>query len=159
MRRTSLIILAIFLSINTFAIERVGRLGIGFSNTIADSVPSISIKVQRSTGFSYGGVFGVNTADDGGWHGGIRLYRNIFDEPFLTFYAVGSAVIINTKQANGDSDSGFQGDVGFGTEFSFQGIDSLGFSAEFGVRFKKIDDFEITTMGENIISAGVHFYL
>lgn len=122
-------------------------------------MPSLSIKVQRSTTFSYGAVFGVNTADDGGWHGGIRLYRNIFDEPYLTFYAVGAATLINTKVPGGESDSGFQGDIGLGSEFSFQGIDSLGFSVEFGVRFRNIDEFEVTTMGEDFLSAGIHFYL
>ena len=159
MKRISIILAALVFSMNTFAIERVGRLGVGFSNTITDGIPSISIKVQRSTGFSYGGVFGINTADDGGWHGGIRLYRNIFDEPHLTFYAVGAAVIVNEKNSSGSSDSGFQGDVGLGTEFSLQGIDSIGFSFEFGVRFRKVDELEVTTMGENFLSAGIHFYL
>ncbi|AYF44738.1 hypothetical protein BALOs_1738 [Halobacteriovorax sp. BALOs_7] len=159
MKRISFLIITLFISLNSFAIERVGRLGVGFSNTISDSIPSLSIKVQRSSTFSYGAIFGVNTADDGGWHGGIRLYRNIFDEPYLTFYTVGAATLINQKVPGQDSESGFQGDVGLGAEFSLQGIDSLGFSVEFGVRFKNLDDFEVTTMGENFLNAGIHFYL
>lgn len=159
MKRFSIIAITLLMTLNTYAIERVGRLGVGFANTVDGGVPSLSIKVQRSTSFAYGAVFGVDTANDGGWHGGIRLYRNIFDEPFLTFYTVGSFIILNKKNPGADNDSGFQGDLGFGTEFSFQNLDSLGFSAEFGVRFKKIDDLEVTTMGEHILAAGIHFYL
>ncbi|MFG1494498.1 hypothetical protein [Halobacteriovorax sp. ZH4_bin.1] len=159
MKRISLVIAAFIISFNTLALERVGRLGIGFSNTVNDNIPSLSIKVQRSTTFAYGAIFGVNTADNGGWHGGVRLYRNIFDEPYLTFYAVGAAVLLNNKNPGQDSDSGFQGDLGFGTEFSFQGVDSIGFSTEFGIRFENIDEFEVTTMGEHFITAGFHFYL
>ena len=159
MKRFTTIACALFLTFNTYAIERVGRLGVGFSNTVDESATSLSIKVQRSTSFAYGVIFGIDTADDGGWHGGIRLYRNIFDEPFLTFYTVGSFLLLNQKNPGSDSDSGFQADLGFGTEFSFQGIDSLGLSAEFGVRFKKVDDLEVSTMGEHILSAGLHFYL
>jgi hypothetical protein len=46
-----------------------------------------------------------------------------------------------------------------GTEFSFEGLESIGFSFEFGISINKLDDVRIQTTGNNFVTAGVHFYL
>ena len=46
-----------------------------------------------------------------------------------------------------------------GSEFSFAGLSSLGFSVEFGLSLNKVDEFVVETVGDNFIVAGAHFYL
>lgn len=142
-----------------FATDRIGRLGLGFTNQLQNNTPSISFKLQRSKSFAFGGFFGLDTGDDGGWDAGIKLYRVIFDEPQLTFYSHFLGALINEKSDGIKDESGFQFDVGMGSEFSFRGLESLGFSVEFGFSLYKVDEFVIQTVGSNFVIGSVHFYL
>ena len=64
------------------------------------------------------------------------------------------------KEKNGSVDeSGFQFDLTFGSEFHFTGLNSLGFSFEFGISMNKMDTFIVETVGHHFITAGIHFYL
>lgn len=143
----------------SLAMERMGRLGIGFANQMANGIPTISFKLQRSKSFAFGGQFGYNNDDNGGGSAAaVKAYRNFFDEPHLTFFGAVLGGMIN-KTTNGVSESGFQVDITMGSEFSFPGLESLGFSLEFGASFNKINDFVIETVGNNFIVSAVHFYL
>jgi hypothetical protein len=141
------------------AIERLGRLGVGYSSQLKNDLPSISFKLQQSSSFSFGGVFGIDTGDDGGWGAGLKFYRHLFDEPQLNFYAAGLAAIISKKDPILADESGFQFDLTLGADFTFTGLESLGFSFEFGLSLNKIDDFRVQTVGNNFVVAALHFYL
>lgn len=143
----------------SYAMDRRGRLGAGFTNQLQNGLPAVSFKLQKSKSFAFGGVFGINTdASSGGSGGGVKLYRNIFEEPQLNFYASSLIGFISQKRSAGDQ-SGFQVDLTMGSEFSFAGLSSLGFSVEFGISLNKIDEFVVETVGHNFIVAGAHFYL
>ena len=152
-------ILTVFVALEAQALEKTNRLGVGMTNQLKNEFPALSFKVQKTRSFAYGGMFGISTGDKDGGHGvGLKLYRNIFDEPQLNFYMAGAAAILSNK-INGVSNSGFQFDLSFGSEFHFTGLNSLGFSFEFGVSANKKKDFVFETLGNNFIVSGIHFYL
>lgn len=156
---TTLVFLTILSSPSVMAFDRISRLGIGYSGQLKNGVPAISFKLQKSKSFAFGGVLGLSNKDNGGGTGGaIKIYRNIFDEPHLTFYGSVLGGII-TKKTNGHTDSGFQADLTLGSEFSFPGLESLGFSIEFGASFYKLNNFVSETVGNNFLVSAVHFYL
>ena len=149
----------LFIASGAQALEKTGRLGVGMSNQLKNDFPSLSFKVQKTKSFAYGGLAGISTAeDDGGFGVGLKLYRNIFDEPQLNFYLSGMGAILSNKIA-GISYSGFQFDLSLGSEFHFSGLNSLGFSFEFGVSANKKKDFVFETLGSHFVVAGIHFYL
>ncbi len=144
---------------NTHALEKTNRLGVGMTNQLKNEFPALSFKIQKSRSFAYGGMVGLSSSDTvGGYGTGIKLYRNIFDEPQLNFYMAGAAALLSNK-INGESHSGFQFDLSFGSEFHFTGLNSLGLSFEFGVSANKKKDFVFETLGNNFLVAGIHFYL
>ncbi len=158
----SLLTLTIFIyatSASCYAMDRSGRLGIGFANQMANDLPSISFKLQKSQAFAFGGQIAYSNDDNGGGSAAaVKIYRNFFDEPHLLFYGSVLGGMISRNRA-GESDSGFQADITLGSEFSFPGLESLGFSLEFGASFNKLDDFVLETVGNNFLVSAVHFYL
>ncbi|MEC7278023.1 MAG: hypothetical protein VXV96_17005 [Bdellovibrionota bacterium] len=158
-RKLALLLGLLAFSLSSNALERIGRLGVGFANQMAVGIPSISFKLQRSEAFAFGGQVGYSNDDNGGGSAAaIKVYRNFFDEPHLTFFGSLLGGIINEKRGS-ISESGFQADVTLGSEFSFPGLESLGFSLEFGLSFNKLDEFVVETVGNNFIVSAVHFYL
>lgn len=155
----SLLFLGISSANKAMALDKTHRLGVGFTNQLKNDFPSLSFKMQKSKSFAYGGTAGLSTNDQSGGYGvGLKLYRNIFDEPQLNFYMAGMGAILNNK-IGGTSYSGFQFDLSFGSEFHFSGMNSIGFSFEFGVSANKKKDFVFETLGNNFVVAGIHFYL
>lgn len=149
----------ICMSFGAQALEKTNRLGIGMSNQLKNDFPALSFKIQKSKSFAYGGLLGLSTADKNGGYGvGIKVYRNIFDEPQLNFYLSGMGALLSNK-VDSKSYSGFQFDLSFGSEFHFTGLNSLGFSFEFGVSANKKKDFVFETLGSHFLVAGIHFYL
>ena len=149
----------VFFVSKAHALEKNNRMGVGMTNQLKNDFPALSFKTQKSRSFAYGGMAGLSSSDSNGGYGvGLKLYRNIFDEPQLNFYMSGAAAILSNKIA-GDSFSGFQFDLSFGSEFHFSGLNSLGFSFEFGVSAHKKKDFVFETLGNNFLVAGIHFYL
>jgi hypothetical protein len=141
------------------ALEKTNRLGVGMTNQLKTDFPSLSFKIQKSKSFAFGGMAGISTSDtNGGYGAGIKLYRNIFDEPQLNFYLSGMLGLLSSKIA-GKSYSGFQADLSLGSEFHLSGLNSIGFSFEFGVSANKKKDFVFETLGNSFVVAGVHFYL
>ncbi len=141
------------------SMDRRGRLGIGYSNQFILDLPAISFKHQRSRSFSYGGIFAIDTERNGGFGAGIKVYRNLFEEPQLNFYTAGLLAILNDKRPGLSDKRGFQADWTFGSEFSFSGLQSLGFSFEFGISLNKVEEFKVQTTGHQFITGAIHFYL
>lgn len=152
--------LIIFTTDQAQARNVIGRLGVGFSQQLKNDIPSIDFKVQRSKLYAVGLLLGMKLNDtDGGWGAGVKLYRIIFDEPQLNFYAAGMIGAISQKQ-NNVSNSGFQVDATLGSEFSFTGLESIGFSFEMGLSVNKLeDDVTFETVGNSFIVAAIHFYI
>ena len=155
-----ILLLSLFISTSAFTRPHLNRLGIGFTNQLVNEIPAISFKLQRSPVVAIGGILGYSNSDIGGGYGaGLKIHRIIFDEPFLNFYGSMLGALIKQQVSKTESYSGFQFDFSFGSEFTFRGIESLGFSIEFGLSVNKLKDLVIETAGNNFITAGVHFYL
>ncbi len=130
------------------------------TNHFQNNIPSISLKLQRSKAYALGLEVGTKFSDtDGGYATGLKFYRIIFDEPQLNFYGALMGAMLNQKTA-GVSKSGYQIDGTLGTEFHFAGLESLGFSFEFGLSINKLGEASaIETVGDSLIVGAVHFYL
>jgi hypothetical protein len=140
-----------------------GRMGIGMSNQLANDIPAISLKIQQSKGFALGAIAGFRSNQDNTLYGaGIKFYRIIFDEPQLNFYLAGLLASENFVDTTNKIQSGYQVDGTMGSEFHFSGMESLGFSLEFGLSVRKASDqggSSFQTLGDNFLKAAVHFYL
>lgn len=140
-----------------------GRVGIGFTNQLANDIPAISLKTQQSKTFALGAMLGFKSNNDNTLYGaGIKLYRIIFDEPQLNFYMaalLASETYLNQKK---EVQTGHQIDGTMGSEFHFSGLESLGFSLEFGLSVRKVNSEggnSFQTLGDQFLKAAVHFYL
>jgi hypothetical protein len=161
MTRNIIIIIALFtFSTSSFAMSLLGRLGIGTTNQVVTGIDALSIKLQRNRSTALSGLFGLNNSSDSSNYAiGAKVYRLIYDEPQLNFYS-SLAAIMFTYQNDGNTESGYQVDGGFGTEFSLQGLESIGFSFEFGIGLNKYNGgSNIQTYGHHIVTSAVHFYL
>ncbi len=138
----------------------LGRLGIGFTNQLANDMGAISFKVQRSRAFALGVVVGFNAEDSETTYGaGVKLYRNIYEEPNLRFYMAGLFAAVSDI-INSTKESGMQIDGTMGTEFHLNGVESIGFSFEFGVSVNTLgSDTTISTLGDKFAIVSAHFYL
>ncbi len=155
----TLITASVCLSPKSEAYDKMNRLGVGMTNQLKNDFPALSFKVQHNKSFAIGGMMGLSTEkNNGGFGAGLKVYRNIFDEPQLNFYFAGMGALLNNK-VNQATYSGFQFDLSLGSEFHFTGLNSIGFSFEFGVSAYKKSDFVFQTLGNNFIVSAVHFYL
>ena len=153
------LMLIILLVPKSYAADKINRLGLGMSNQLHNDFPALSFKIQKNRSFALGGVAGLSTDAAKGGHGvGLKVYRNIFDEPQLNFYFAGLGALLSNK-VNSTSYTGFQFDVSLGSEFHFSGLNSIGFSFEFGVSAYKKQEFVFQTLGNNFIVSAIHFYL
>lgn len=156
-------LLAIF-SLEATSADLRGRMGVGATNQLANEIPAISLKVQQSKTFALGGLLGFRSNQDETLYGaGVKFYRIIFDEPQLNFYMAGLLATLNYVDEKDDKvKSGYQIDGTLGTEFHFQGLESIGFSFEFGISARNADadkGTSIETLGDQFLKAAVHFYL
>ena len=160
----------IFLVILTFFVLEVnaadlrGRMGVGATNQLANEIPAISLKIQQSKTFALGGLLGFRSDQDQTLYGaGVKFYRIIFDEPQLNFYLAGLYATLNYLDPVEDKvKGGYQIDGTMGSEFHFQGLESIGFSFEFGISARNADaegGTSIETLGDQFVKAAVHFYL
>jgi hypothetical protein len=146
----------LILSTKSYAYSLIGRTGIGFSNQLKGDISTLSFKMQKSRDFAYGAIAGIKANDEVTDYGlGAKFYKNIFDEPHLNFYAAGMAALLQVNDQ-----SGFQIDGTLGSEFHLPGIESLGFSFEFGISLNKLNSStNVETVGYNFFNAAIHFYL
>lgn len=160
------ILLALFVifNINTSlnAASLVGRLGMGFSNHLVSNQQTLSLKLQKTRSTALGGSFGINSSSEGTFYAlGGKIYRYIYEEPQLNFYsALGLNMFTYFNDAEDEVEQGHQIDGTFGTEFSFQGLESIGFSFEFGMSINKYEgENRVQTIGQSVIASAIHFYL
>lgn len=157
-----IILLTLFLvSSISYAANYVGRLGIGMANNIESGINLLSVKIQRNRSSALGGHFGIDSSSDGVYYAlGGKYYKYIYEEPQLNFYSAIAGTFFTYEDEAGESDSGYQFDGTFGAEYSFQGLESIGFSFEFGMGMSNYNDkTRIKTIGYNMIVSAVHFYL
>jgi hypothetical protein len=155
----SLFIIFLLLPLNMYAINQPGRMGLGLSGQLQNDIPALSLKVLQSRSFAMSGLFGISSDEsEGGLGAGLKIYRIFFEEPQLNFYGGLLGAFVKEKKGTQDH-SGFQFDLTFGTEFAFQGLNSIGFSLDFGLSMNKLDEFVVETVGKHYFSAAVHFYL
>lgn len=162
MKKIILIALILVCSQQTFAASQVGRLGVGMSNHLVSGMQTISMKLQRNRSTALGGLFGIDSSKDGSFYAlGLKLYRLIYEEPQVNFYsAFGGAMFTYKNTTDDETEQGYQLDGLFGTEFSFQGMESVGFSFEFGLgMYKYQGETHVSTLGYNVVKSAVHFYL
>lgn len=163
MTKKILVLFLMILSAQAFGADLRGRMGVGASNQLANNIPAISLKVQQSKTFALGGLVGFKSDQDNTLYGaGVKFYRIIFDEPQLTFYLAGLFATETFLDETKDKvKSGHQIDGTFGTEFHFQGLESLGFSFEFGLSARNASEKGSTfqTLGDQFLKAAFHFYL
>ncbi|MBL6988319.1 MAG: hypothetical protein ISR65_00995 [Bacteriovoracaceae bacterium] len=153
------VILMLFVS-SSYGASRVSRLGIGISTQLTNDLPAISFKFQRSKSFALGGITAISTKKEGGGYSvGLKLYRVLFDEPQLNFYAAVMGALMSITHETTENESGFQVNFTVGSEFHFAGLDSIGFSFECGFSINKLATLDIETVGYNFLTAGIHFYL
>lgn len=158
------LLLLFLMSSSLFAADLRGRMGIGASNQLANDIPAISLKVQQTKTFALGGVLGFKSDQDHSLYGaGVKFYRIIFDEPQLNFYLAGLFATENYIDTRNDKvKSGYQMDGTMGSEFHLSGLESIGFSFEFGLSVRNVDAEAGTTfqtLGDQFVKAAVHFYL
>ena len=138
-------------------------MGVGASNQLANGLPALSLKIQQSKTFALGGVLGFKSDEDHTLYGvGLKFYRIIFDEPQLNFYMAGLLASENYLDDEDKVKSGYQIDGTLGTEFHFSGLESMGFSFEFGISARNADKdggTSLETLGDQFVKAAVHFYL
>ncbi len=164
MTKKILLFLCLILSAHALAADLRGRMGVGATNQLANEIPAISLKIQQSKTFALGGLLGFRSNQDHTLYGaGVKFYRIIFDEPQLNFYMAGLVATQNYVDETEDKvKSGYQIDGTMGTEFHFQGLESIGFSFEFGISARNVDadrGNSIETLGDQFLKAAVHFYL
>lgn len=135
--------------------EMQGRLGLGYNNEFSNGVPGVSIKYGMTRDIAIEGVAGLATTSPTNTVAAVKLFKNLFYETNLNFYFMLGGGILN---ANGNSGAEFLG--GFGAEFFFPGIESLGFAVETGGRFENVTtgSFVLKTLGASFLDAGIHFY-
>ena len=144
---------------NLQASDRRHRLGMGLSSKLKNQLTPLSFKIHRSNAFAFGALFAFSNDDkEGGHAAGLKFYRNIFQEPKLNFYGAMTAALLKVNGTE-KSTNGFQTDFALGCEFHLTGLNSIGFSFEFGVSLNKLENFVIETTGNNFVTSAVHFYL
>lgn len=158
-----LCILLFLVNSSAQAAAQIGRLGIGFTNHLVTNQEMISLKIQRNRSTALGGHFGLDSNSDTTTYAlGVKLYKLIYEEPQLNFYSSFAATMFSfpDEEDKSKAKSGYQMDGNFGTEFHFQGLESVGFSFEFGLGLNSYNDkTTVKTNGTSMIKSAVHFYL
>lgn len=160
MNKFFLILVILLLSKPLLAQTKTGRMGIGMSNQLINDLPALSLKIQQNRLYSIGGLLAIRSNEDNTLYGaGLKLYRIIFQEEQLNFYMAGTFASLSYEDDK-KAKTGYQVDGTMGSEFHFQGLDSIGFSFEFGVSVNRgPHGSSIETMGQNFLKAAIHFYL
>src|SRR5690554_1740141 len=126
---------------NANAMNLTGRLGLGATNQIVTGMDALSFKLQRSSSSAFGALVGLDTSSDSSNYAlGVKGYNIIYDEPQLNFYSALSGIVFTYQDLKDDTKSGHQIEASLGAEFSFQGLESLGFSFEFGLGLIKYQE-------------------
>ena len=137
-----------------------GRLGVGYNSEFANSVvasplPGFSIKYALSRDLALEAVVGSKTSSPTNTVTAAKLFKNLFLETNLNFYAALGGALVG---ANSKTGAEFLGVLG--AEFFIPGVESLGFSFETGGSLHNLtnNSFSFRTLGVSFLDAGMHFY-
>ena len=148
----------LILPLTAHAESKVGHLGVGISNQLANDLPAFSMKLQRTAQYAFALLANFSSSKQHGGSGlAVKLNRTIFEEPQLAFYGSFLAGYVTKKENRHYQVRGIQIDSTLGTEFSLTGLSSIGFSFEVGLRAVKEDHVVIKTAGDVLLAA--HFYI
>jgi hypothetical protein len=153
------IVAAAFSAPSAQARDLTGRLGLGYNSEFANythtnGVPGISLKYGISRDIAVEGIVGVDTISPTNDVVGLKFFKNIFFETNLNFYFFAGGGIVA-----GDSKTGAEILSGFGAEWFFPGLESLGFSMDVGGELDNLSgNFGLKTLGVSFLNAGIHFY-
>jgi len=161
MKYLSLIVVLTIFALPCFALSKTGRMGLGMTNQPVNEIPSLSLKLQQNRYFALGAILGFRNGENNTEYGaGLKIYRVIFEEELLNFFLSATALTLSYEDDQDKLQSGYQFDGTMGAEFHFEGIESIGFSFEFGISANKgPEGRRIETQGLNMLKAGIHFYL
>ncbi len=148
-------------SLPALSVNKLGRLGLGITNHLENDLQAFSMKIQKSRTMAIGGHLGIQADSSNSLYAvGGKLYRMIYEEPQLEFYTALEASLFTYISLDDETTQGYHLQGLFGSEFHLQGVESIGFSFEFGLGLSRAgDDVVLKTLGHNIIQSAVHFYL
>ncbi len=129
------IIISLFLVYSPMGMSKdlTSRLGVGFTDSFSESLPSLYVKYYSSLETAFSAALGVDTKKDESRFGFLaKVYRTIFMEDNMNFY-MGAGAGLLSQEVAGSNSSGFELNGFAGTEFFLPGLDSIGFSFEMGV--------------------------
>lgn len=151
----------VFFSLSSYAMPLAGRLGIGMTNQVVTGIDALSLKLQRNRSTAVSGIFGLDSSNEASNYAlGVKIYRLIYDEPQLNFYSALGVIGFTYLDTEEKTESGYQLDGTFGAEFSLQGLESIGFSFEFGLGMNRYENKStVKTVGHHMFMSAVHFYL
>ena len=159
-RGTAAALAALFASAPAPAVDRVGRIGLGASNEVGGGPPAVSVKFHPSRSFALGLLGGFDSAEGGGYAAGLKLHRNLFEEPRLQFYLALLAAASRGGEGGGGPRSRRRLDLLLGSEFSLPGLASLGLSVEAGLSLHDgAGGLDLGTTGSPSLVSAFHFYL
>ena len=154
------VLVSLGLETGSWARDLQGRLGVGYNSqfvnsVIASPVPGFSIKYALSRDLAIEAIVGAKTSSPINTVTGAKLFKNLFLEANLNFYASLGGAIVSANNASGAE---FMGTVG--AEFFIPGLESLGFSFETGGALHNLTNssFSFRTLGVSFLDAGMHFY-
>lgn len=174
MKQTSKIILSLLplallfiFENNAVARKLAKRPGLGFTNQFVvgsrtpngiiedKTVPALSFRYHFNQQYGAALALGFdNRNDDNILALGAKIFYIIFEEDYLNFYGGASLGLVSFQESD------FQGTLLIGSEFFFNGLPSLGFSTETGIRLDKTSGtFGVSTIGDSFFIAGIHFYI
>ncbi len=153
-----LAVVGLFIGQSAHSKELNHRLGLGFRNTTAIDIPSLSAQYYPSSDFGIITALGIDTEDKNSRFAftvGVR--KIIFREDNLNFFFGGALSLLNSD--NGvDKKSGFELAAPVGAEFFLPGLDSLGFNFETGVAVTNLNKVRFRTLADSFIRSGIVFY-
>ncbi|MBC7419571.1 MAG: organic solvent tolerance protein [Bdellovibrio sp.] len=157
----ALVLLAILLvfSEGVLAKDLHERLGLGFKNNTALSLPSIAVVYYAVKDFAFTGGAGINTEKDYSAyqvHAGMR--KIIFMENNLNFYTGAQLGLSSFETPTSGRNSGVEILAVLGAEFFLSGLENLAFTFESGVGISSVKDTRFRTVGDDPFRAGVIFY-
>lgn len=148
----------LFSAASVEAKELASRLGVGFRNSYAFDLPSLSAHYYPNSEYGLIGALGIDTEDQNSrfvFSGGVR--KIVFTEENLNFFMGGVLSVISVETA-GETDSGFELGALVGSEFFLQGLENLGFNLETGLAVTNVKKVRFRTMGDSFLRAGIVFY-
>ncbi|RYZ61012.1 MAG: hypothetical protein EOP09_20450 [Proteobacteria bacterium] len=136
-----------------------GRIGLGYNAQFANQrtgsgVPGLGIKYAMTRDLALEGIIGAETGSGSQSTFGAKLFKNVFFENNLNFYAFFAGAALKSGNR-----SGYDIQAGFGSEFFIPGIDSIGMSFEVGGEATNISGSTVVrTLGLSFLHAGMRFY-